>query len=209
MTVVRRAFTLIELSVVIVLLALLAGLVVPNLVNQRDARQTRLALIQARDALVEAQARAVREGQTVAVRFDEASQTLTIVRPADVLNAAPITGAGLTGTASLAAARQAAFGSANDVDTNDLGESVLRRVRLGGNIRGRGFRVADETVVSGEFLLRFYADGKSDGGALEFDVNGASRSIVVDRNGDARIENGGLPDVQTDEWQAGENERRT
>ena len=205
---VRRGFTLIELSVAIVLLALLAGWVVPNLANQRNARQTRLALIQARDVFVQAQALAVREGRTVAVRFDESTQTLTIVRPADAFDDTT-TGVGVTGTAGLAAARQTPFGGPPQVETNDLGESVVRTVRLQGDIRGRAYRVGTETVVSGEFVLRFYADGKSDGGALEFDLNGSSRSLIVDRNGDARLQDGGLPDVPIDEWQAGENERRT
>lgn len=64
----RRGFTLIELSVAIVVLALLSALVAPRLVALRSGQETRAAKFAIRDLAKDARMRAVQEGVTVVVR---------------------------------------------------------------------------------------------------------------------------------------------
>lgn len=64
----RRGFTLIELSVAIVVLALLSALVAPRLVSMRSGQEARAAKFAVRDFARDARMRAIQEGATVVVR---------------------------------------------------------------------------------------------------------------------------------------------
>jgi len=72
------------------------------------------------------------------------------------------------------------------------------------NVQLDSFQLAGQTSGAGDFTLRFYPDGHSDGGGIETNSNGSMRSLVVDTNGLAKLVNGPLPAASQDTWTAGD-----
>lgn len=70
------------------------------------------------------------------------------------------------------------------------------------------FRTEDQDVSSGEWTIRFYPDGRSDGGGLQVSDGGKLTSLSVDREGVVRLLNDRLPRNDEDRWPAGDYERR-
>lgn len=76
----RRGFTLIEVVLVVVILAVTAGFVVPRLVA-RDRREAERAAEAVRDLLTGAAQRELLTGRGVAVEFDRESGALRVLTP--------------------------------------------------------------------------------------------------------------------------------
>ncbi len=93
-----RAFTLVELIVVIVILAIMAATVVPSVAVSAQARQRSAALLLARD-LMYAQSRAVSTGRRGWVTINPATETATYSEDVNSVATAiidPATGAQMT-----------------------------------------------------------------------------------------------------------------
>lgn len=109
-----RAFTLVELIVVIVILAIMAATVVPSVAISSQARQRSAALLLARD-LMYSQARAVSTGRRGWVVINPATETVTYSE--DVAGVAtaiidPATGAQMTTVLGAAAVIDGVAGTA-------------------------------------------------------------------------------------------------
>lgn len=72
----------------------------------------------------------------------------------------------------------------------------------------QGFRVGTDDSTSSEWAVRFYPDGRSDGGGFEALDNGRVHAWVVQTNGSVVLQDGSYPDQSQQNWAAGEYERR-
>ena len=77
-----RAFTLLEVIVVVVVLLVLAGVIVPRIVS-KNRSQTRLTLNAVRTLLSAAAQRDALTSQAVAIRFDAESAMLSVLTPSN------------------------------------------------------------------------------------------------------------------------------
>lgn len=93
-----------------------------------------------------------------------------------------------------------------DVETGDTSEE--RGITLPEGVTGSAFRIERTDSTSGEWRIGFYADGKSEGGGIEFDADGRTVSLLIDPSGSVRIIQESLPDVSQEEWDAGGYEQR-
>ena len=70
-------------------------------------------------------------------------------------------------------------------------------------------RQAKDQVATQDWKLRFYSDGRCDGGAVEISYNDEPRTLMIDVRAHAKWQLGQLPDDIGDEWDAGDYVRRT
>jgi prepilin-type N-terminal cleavage/methylation domain-containing protein len=177
----RRAFTLIEMTVVITILAVMAAAIMPNLVaikRSRELREQEWALQrlpgQARDE----------------ARRRNAKITLHMDGDDLVLSQVPKTGDGT-------------------YDTADLEE--IKRVPLGEHLRIDAIRKGTETIDSGSWQWVAYPDGSSDGAHLSVVEGDKTKSLVVPVEGDAHWDTDDEDsdaDQDDERWEAGEVETR-
>lgn len=81
----RAGFTTVELMLVLVVSAVLAGMSLPAVIGMRDRISVRIAASDAARALADARLAAITASQRTAVRLDTTMHTLTIVAGADTL----------------------------------------------------------------------------------------------------------------------------
>ena len=68
--------------------------------------------------------------------------------------------------------------------------------------------LADKPSSSSDFTLHFYPDGRSEGGGFEIRYGPDVRSILIDREGIARLTEDNLPPTDESSWEAGQYEQR-
>ncbi len=73
-----KGFTLIEISVVIVVVTLIAALMMPNIMAMKSSREARNFLSAIRDLSVRARTEALNHGETMAMTMDPTNQQLTV-----------------------------------------------------------------------------------------------------------------------------------
>ncbi|MBS1724085.1 MAG: prepilin-type N-terminal cleavage/methylation domain-containing protein [Armatimonadetes bacterium] len=187
----RRGFTLMELSTVVAVLAIVAAMVVPNVVRMRQGQDERLAPTKLRDLFSFCASEAVRRGQTVVVRFDDPTNTFT----------ATIDQRQETQTTDQQQPVQATGRAATPTDT-------VRSFALPGGVTAAAFRLGKEDPQGSQWEPRFYADRSADPCAVQLSEGGKPSTIVVDDKGRAEIQDGAMPDQKDLDWQAGDYERR-
>ena len=94
-------------------------------------------------------------------------------------------------------------------DQSDSQEQTLKTVALADKVDAPRLFLDGNDSNSGEWVLKFYADGTSDSGGIEFRENSQAYGILVEgKSGSARFIDGELPEVTNDRWEAGELEQR-
>lgn len=187
------------MSVVILLLALMAATIVPNLVSQKDARQVRLFFSSVQDMAREARTVAVQTGQTVTLRLTEGADRLETVQPR-VETAADESRDGRN-----VAVRTPATGAASRTEDETV---TVRRLTMPDLLQAARFRSGEEDRSASDWELRFYPDGTCDGGGLEWNAGGETVFLAVSPQGDVSLGNGDLPEQREERWTAGEYEKR-
>ncbi len=81
----RAGYTLIEMTIVLVLVAVMAGASITALVGLRDRLTVRFAAIEATRALADARSMALAAARRTAVRIDAGRNTLTVLSGADTM----------------------------------------------------------------------------------------------------------------------------
>ncbi len=81
----RAGYTLMEMMLVLVIVAIMAGIAIPALVGMRDRITVRLAAIDATRALSDARSMSLTAARRTAVRMDVTRNTLTVFAGADTL----------------------------------------------------------------------------------------------------------------------------
>lgn len=83
-----------------------------------------------------------------------------------------------------------------------------RELTLPEGVTADAFRLDKADSTSSEWVLGFYADGRSEGGAVQFSADGASQVVIVKDIGSVSVQKGTMPDISQDEWDAGGFEQR-
>lgn len=179
-----RGFTLIEMTVVVTILAMMAALIVPNLVAVRRGQQARELEAALLRLPTEARNEARRSGTAVTLRME--GETLVMER-------APLTEDGIA-------------------DPEADPESI-RRVDLPEGVRLDAARQARENIDTASWSWVVYPDGSADAGGLEFaQGDGAEnrRTLLLPAGPaeEARWQDGPLAEETEERWTAGELEAR-
>lgn len=169
----RRGFTLIELTLIVGVLAIMSVMVVPRVRSIQEGSAFRHFRIDARRIAQEARALAVSRGELVSVAFDESRSSLNAI-----------------------------------VETSDEQPTVLSSVDLAPGVEAVEFVQEEAQSTPSEWRIRFYPDGRSDGGGVLFQSGEASFHLAVLENGTIRFDEGDLPDLSAEQWSAGEYEQR-
>jgi len=170
----NKGFTLIELTAVIVVLALLSAVVVPRLSVVRESVRAKLSYDAVQRLASRGRELAISSGTPVQMAFNEADAQFEL--------------------------RQ----------TNETAEpTVVSQVPLHPALSASQFRSGETDMSATDWVVTFYADGTSDGGAVEIDEGGIVHSFIIgSRNGLSRWQDGAMPASESERWQAGEIEQR-
>lgn len=159
---------------VIVIIALFAGVIAPNLLARRDSRASAAFFVKLPDLVVEARDVAQQKGVTVDLQYDESKRVFTLTEE-----------------------------SSNQSET-----TAFREATIPTGLEAQTFRKANQVVSAGEWLIKFYPDGRADLGAVEVMDHGQAHALTVAKDGTLRIINGAMPDTEETRWPAGEREQR-
>ena len=93
-----------------------------------------------------------------------------------------------------------------DATSGDVTED--RSLGIPSGVTTNAFRLEKDDSNAADWKIGFYADGRSEGGAVEFNADGKSISILIEPSGSVKVEDGKLPDISNQEWDAGGYEQR-
>ena len=183
----RRAFTLIELMTVCMILVVVAGLVLPNVVAIKRGRDRDEVYASVLRLVQRARESAIQSGTTYHLTAT-GGNTLVLQR-----DKAPQEGDD---------PRQAQVGQ--QAETEDVDQ-----VALSSDVSLGDLRVGEKDSNASDFTLHFYPDGRSEGGGLELLYSGAKRNLVVTTRGLASLSDGALPTASEPDWEAGDLVQRS
>ena len=169
----NKGFTLIELSAVIIVLALLSAVVVPRLSVVRNSVEAKLSFDAIQRLASRGRELAISSGTPVQMAFNEADAQFEL--------------------------RQ----------TSQEESSVVGQTALHHDLSADRFRSSQNDMTAADWVVTFYSDATSDGGAVEVDEGGIVRTFIIgSKNGLSRWQDGAMPASESDRWQAGEIEQR-
>lgn len=170
----NKGFTLVEISAVVLVLALLAAVVVPRLSVVRNSVEAKLSLDAIQRLASRARELAISSGTPVQMAFNEADSQFELRQTID-----------------------------------DTESSVVSQAPLHSDFTMSQLRSGQNDLSAADWVVTFYADATSDGGAVELDEGGIVRTLIIgSKNGLSRWQDGAMPANETDRWQAGEIEQR-
>jgi len=86
--------------------------------------------------------------------------------------------------------------------------TTIKQVALGQDLQVTAAQLNGQTADPGTWTWTAYPDGTSDAGGLQFTEGSAIRSLVLYKDGTSNWKTGELPDVSTQQWPAGQLQRR-
>jgi len=207
----RRGYTLIELMVVTVLLALFSALVWPSFVGIRDGQKRRAFYTSVVDLAGVARELAITRNATMYLSADTSQNMVVIKKENDDTSYTPADGNAGTPTASSTGGssnnsnnqrptEQSNVGTAQNDRSND---PTMITLPMPTGMQFGNFQLAGANSDASSWRLRFFADGTCDGGAVEFNLAGNVKSLVVNNHGSPKMTDGTIPDTSTLSWSAG------
>jgi prepilin-type N-terminal cleavage/methylation domain-containing protein len=201
-----RGYTLIEMMVVTMLLALFSAILVPNYISIRDGQQRRAFYTQVVDVAGTARELAITNNSTMYLQADTSGNRLVIKQENN--DSVYQTADGGTGNAP------ATTSSTNTLDTNpqqNIGtapkdrssDPTITDLPLSAGMAYGNFQLNGQASDSSSWKVQFYADGSSDAGAVEFTNKGSVKSLVINSKGGSKLVDGNIPDTSQDTWAAG------
>lgn len=186
----KRGFTLIEITVVVAVIVILAATAVPGLFAARRSREARAFFSNLRDLGVRARNEAIRLPATVVLTYDEAETRFQLEVEVEE-----------EGTSSL---------SRSTTQETEPAEERLQgtEVVVPEGITVQSFRANGDDTTASEWRIRFFPDGRSDGGGLQIEDAGIIQSWVVDDSGRERLLEVELTETEAERWEAGQHEQR-
>lgn len=169
----NRAFTLIELMLIIVCLVLIVAVVAPRMESLKESGEYRAFRIGVRRLASEARELAISRGEPVSVSLNESEGTIQI-----------------------------------QSDSADAQQASLRSLQIAPGVQATRCVAGDVEANPAEWRLQFYPDGRSDGGGVQFEAENDTFYLMADERGVVRFDDGQLPNMAAQRWQAGEYERR-
>ncbi len=182
----RRAFTLVEMTVVCAILAMLAVLVTPNLIGMKTRRD--------RDETINSVLRLVQRGRESAIQGRRTYQLI------------------VNGGTTLTLQRNKAAQEGDDPRQAQVGQPAetedVAQVELSGEVTLGDLRLGDKDTNASDFTMHFYPDGSSEGGGLELAYDGSKKNLAVTNRGLATLADGALSTATETEWEAGQYVQR-
>lgn len=182
----RRAFTLIEMTVVCAILAMVAVLVMPNLIGMKARRD--------RDETIDSVLRLAQRGRESAIQ-DGVTYSLTV-----------------NGGTTLTLQKEKAEQEGDDPRQTPAGTQAtledVAHVDLDNGVSVGNLRLGSQDSSVSDFTMHFYPDGHSEGGGLELNYDGAQRSLLVTNRGLVSLADGALPATAETDWEAGQYVQR-
>ncbi len=191
----RRGFTFVEVGAIIVVIALCAALVVPNLVASRRGQGERLLLTQLPAFVLRARNEALTRRATLRISFDGQSSAF-------VLDLDDQSQSQTQGRAPNAAS------SRSSNETQETGQPIAL-LSLPEGVSVDRFILNGSDSGEGDWGVRFFGDGTAESSTLEFRAPAESFCLVIDaRKGTGEVREGAVADQPEDRWEAGELEKR-
>jgi prepilin-type N-terminal cleavage/methylation domain-containing protein len=187
-----RGFTLVEMTVVLVVLVVMVSLIAPNIFSMQSAQAQRSSYGKALDFARQAREDAIESGTTYALAYDPSKSQFLIKRQAP-----PDSSATSAGNLPPPAPRPLA----NVQSVSDLQD--VTSLQLPEGVEANKFQAQDNSVDPSSWLVHFYPDGTSDGGGVEIARGQAIDSLQVTQDGLPTLVEGELPDASEQQWQAG------
>ena len=208
----KKGYTLIELMVVCVILALFASLVAPNYVNIRDGQKRRAFYTSVADLAGTAREMAITRHAIMYLQVNTGLNRLEVKQEANDSNYQAADGQNGTLTSGTSSTTntsnnsdqdnnpQTNIGTAPNDRSND---KVLLTLPMAPGLTFGNFQLAGTAADSSSWRLEFFPDGTSVGGALEINDRGAVRSLLVNSKGGSQLVESTIPDTSQDSWSAG------
>ena len=187
----RKAFTLIELLTITVIITVLAAIIVPRLQNFRDGNEFLKGIQRIESAANKAKNEAISTGKTYELTFDSATQSLKVGPSEDD--------------------DSSVLDSNTDTNTSTAQQDGAQQSDAG---IGSGWSVYEVRNAKGdtdsELRIKFFADGTAESKSVEFHNGDAPVTLTVTQNGVIDVKRGPLSETNDkQEWEAGNIEQRT
>ncbi len=181
---VRRGFTMIEVMVVTVVLALLASITVPRMVAYESGLRTLRDVQTIQSFCSDTRNLAMRSKSTYTLTYDDTTKTLTATPPDD--DGSQIIGSNRSESTPQEKKLEQTWSISNVVNPQD------------------------ENSSGGNFEVRFFGDGTADPRTATFTEDGVDYSFRITRDGTVTLTRGAGPtNNDPTEWEAGNLEVKT
>ena len=203
----RNGYTLIEMMVIVVLLALFSAMVAPNLIAMRDSQQRRALYTEVADLAGTARELAISNSATMYLTVDQTSNALVLKQEDDTSTYQNTANGGAAGDTVVIDGHVQSTRTKTNIGTNSLDHSndkTVKTLPLTSGVQFGNFQLAGSATDSGSWKLHFYADGSTDGGGFEMVDRGQTKSVVVNAHGGTQLNDGTLPDASQEKWTAGD-----
>lgn len=202
-----RAYTLIEMMVVCVILGMFAAEVVPSYINMLNNQKRRAFYTESVDFAGKAHELAVTHSATMYLAADSAESKLLVkMEKNDTSFQAADGGTGNTGPTTTSNGQSIDTNSQANIGTfsNDRSQDpIMASIPMSPGMQFGNFQLDGQPSDSTSWKVRFFRDGSCDGGAVELSDHGVVKSLVVDANGNAKLVDGSIPDASQQSWPAG------
>jgi Tfp pilus assembly protein FimT len=185
-----RGITLIELSLVVIVIGIMAALIEPSYAHVKDGLAQRAFVNNLRSEIVRGRLQAIKDGQIVTLQYDPAGSQFTLSEP-------PVPDANSTQTPELV------------TDLQNQQASQTHAISIPSGVSFSDFKTGTTDQGSGTWQLHFYPDGTSDGGGAQVTIGKSTQSILVDTQGNPTMLAAPLPDTTNDIWTSGIYDQRT
>jgi Tfp pilus assembly protein FimT len=198
MTTLKRGFTYVEISAVLVLMILVAVLVTPQLMRLNEGRLISEFKSNLKSIPISARELAISRGEAVQVRYDQDERQI-------VVETVPTSSDGTSSSRSNSISGASVFSSAN---LNNQQAQQIRSVTVPPIVDASSFMLAGSSSDAASWTLCFYPDGTADTGGIGFAAGNYSFALSVREDGKYLLQDGDIQDVSTQKWQAGNYEQR-
>lgn len=185
----KRAFTLIELTVVVIILVVTTALILPGIGRMKSQRKQRDFVPAIRRIFNLARSVAIEEGSTSYLIWDSSANQVVLKRRKTTSETSSATNAPTTGT-----------NSADDV--------TIASISITDGVEPNRFDLGDASVSEGSWQLEFYPDGTTQAGGVDFTLGGRESHAHVTKQGAVQVADGPMDDPSGNSWPAGDFERR-
>jgi prepilin-type N-terminal cleavage/methylation domain-containing protein len=181
------AFTMIEISIVVTIIGVIALVAVPRLMVSKKQDDYRKSLQRLESIANASRDLAISSGRTYVLTFDSTNQTLSTA-PEDTEEVGSTTA------------------QPND---NEPTAQESRSANL-----GKGWQLVDNTnrndqSSDSQLEIRFFADGTAEARDAKFQADDVEVHLTVDSIGAVKVRRGAAEEVTQQEWEAGDLEQRT